>query len=138
MESYAKYSDRPVPNIDHAEYWQGVKRRELLYQRCEACELAVFHPRTICPYCLGSKLAYEKSSGCGKVYSFTIQHHGLSPYWQAKLPYALGIIALDEGYYMFAEITPPDLNLLKINAPVEVWFDEVDDETVLPKFKVVS
>jgi uncharacterized OB-fold protein len=136
MDPRPRHPYHPFPNPDMQVYWDGVRRGKLLYQVCNGCRSVIFHPRVMCPYCLSDDIRYEQSVGRGIIYSFTIQHLAASPEWRPKLPYALGIIAMDEGYYMFAEIVPPDLNVLKVGAPVKVWFDQVDDDLVLPKFEV--
>jgi uncharacterized OB-fold protein len=138
MSDHAAFPSPPVENHDLRFYWEGIRNHRLLYQKCRHCNEVIFHPRVLCPYCLSEDIEYQESAGKGEVYSFTIQYYGLSPYWKSKLPYALGIVAMKEGYHIFSEISPPDPAALKIGAPVEVWFDHVDAETVLPKFKLVS
>jgi uncharacterized OB-fold protein len=125
----------PLPNPDMRPYWEAAGRGELLYQVCNACKEIVFHPRVICPYCLSDNLRYEKSAGKGKVYSFSVQYRAPTPAWDDKLPYALGIIEMDEGYFMFSEIVTSNLDGIKIGLPVEVFFDRVAPDLVLPKFR---
>jgi uncharacterized OB-fold protein len=135
-EASSRHPYRPRFNPDMETYWNGVKAGKLLYQVCLPCKSVIFHPRVMCPYCLSDDVEYRESAGRGKIYSFTIQHYASSAAWKSKLPYALGIVEMEEGYFMFAEIDPPDLSVLRVGVPVTVWFDRVDDETVLPKFRV--
>jgi uncharacterized OB-fold protein len=126
----------PRWSVDTKPYWDALHRRELLYQQCEACGETVFHPRGLCPYCLSDRLSWRKSAGHGTIYSFTVQHVHSAPAWRDKMPIALGIVALDEGYHMFAQLLADDLDTLQIGLPVAVVFDKVSEELVLPKFRV--
>ena len=128
----------PRWSIDTKPYWEALQRSELTYQHCSACEQTVFHPRALCPYCLSDRLEWRRSQGRGTIYSFTIQYVPVSPAWKSRMPIALGIVALDEGYHMFTQFLADDLDSLAIGQPVSVVFDRVSDELVLPKFALVS
>lgn len=129
----------PRASIDSAPYWEGCGRGELLFQCCEECAEPVFHPRAMCPYCLSDRLKWKRSAGRGRVYSFSIQH---IPLHQAAnddvAPRMLGIAELDEGFHMFAEFVADDVDKVTVGAPLEVFFDRIADDLVLPKFRVGS
>jgi uncharacterized OB-fold protein len=122
--------------VDSRPYWDGCRRGELLYQVCNACGEVVFHARAACPYCLKDALRWEKSAGKGAIYSFAIQMLPVDRQHPGKVPLTLGIVHLDEGFHMFTEIDSVDRNVLKIGARVGVYFDQVADDLVLPKFKL--
>lgn len=126
----------PRWSIDTKPYWDALQRNELKYQHCGACGETVFHPRALCPYCLSDQLEWRRSRGRGTIYSFTIQHVPVSPAWKGRMPIALGIVALDEGYHMFTQFLADDLGTLAIGRPVAVVFDRISDELVLPKFRL--
>lgn len=128
---------RPRSSIDTAPYWDACKRGELLFQRCRGCGEAVFHPRSHCPYCLSDDLDWAASSGRGAIYSFTVQHVPLRPTGEAYAPRLLGIAALDEGFHMFAEFVAEAPATPAVGARLEVFFDLVAEDLVLPKFKVL-
>jgi uncharacterized OB-fold protein len=126
----------PRWSIDTKPYWDGCLRGELLYQICGQCGEIVFHPRAACPYCLHPELNWCRSTGEGEIYSFTVQHLPVDRSNPGKLPLALGIIRLDEGFYMFAEVDETNLQVLKIGARVSVYFDQVALDLALPKFRI--
>ena len=98
----------PRVTLDAGPYWQGVRERRLLFQRCRACRGAVFPPRSVCSLCdEGGALAWEESRGRGQIYSFSTVLRPPAPVWQPRVPYTLGIVRLDEDYYMFSEILGP-------------------------------
>jgi hypothetical protein len=124
-------------NLDTISYWEGCRQGRLLFQRCRACGEPVFHPRALCPYCLADRLDWEESSGRGEIYSFTVQHVALVPRDPAPSPRVLGIIAMAEGFHIFAEILP-EAGTPRIGAPVAVRFGDARNGRVLPKFAVLA
>lgn len=126
----------PRTLVDTLPYWEGCRLSELRYQVCNDCGEIVFHARAACPYCLSDALRWERSAGKGAIYSFSIQHLPVDRKHPGKVPLTLGIVQLDEGFHMFTEIDSTDLNVLRIGARVGVYFDQVADDLVLPKFKL--
>lgn len=128
---------RPRTSLDTQPYWDGCRQGRLLFQRCRACERAVFHPRALCPYCLADALDWEECKGEGEVYSYAVQHIPVFAEDKDWKPIALGIIHLDEDFYMFSEIDM-DRGEPSIGQRVSVYFDAVEPDLVLPKFRVHS
>lgn len=119
-------------------YWDALRSGKLVYQRCLACAEVVFHPRAICPYCLSDRLEWCPSRGVGRIYSFTVQYRAPIAEQQKDMPIALGIVELDEGFHMFTQFVTRDFSSLRIGQAVEVRFDRVSEELVLPKFAPVA
>lgn len=53
----------------------------------------------------------------------------------SKAPYTIGLIELDEGYFMFSEIVAPHDKIV-IGKSVEVFYD--GDNPKLPFFRLVG
>src|SRR6202044_653069 len=81
-------------------YWDGMQRGELLYQRCPD-DGPVWFPRVACPRCLRTDPPWQRAAGTGRLFSYSVVHHAADPYWKARVPYGVGVAALDEGYYIF-------------------------------------
>lgn len=129
--------NQPMPrkSLEAAPYWDGLQKKELRYQFCQACSKAVFHPRQLCPYCLSSELEWRVSKGKAKIYSYSVIYRPLFPEW--KSPYILGIVQLEEDFYMFTEIVECSAEQVKIDMAVQVVFHPISSDTVLPKFRPV-
>ena len=84
-------------------YWDGLRHGELRYQRCPDCG-PVWFPRVACPRCLRTDLSWLLAAGTGRLYSFSIVHHAAHPYWKARVPYGVGVAALDEGFHIFGHV----------------------------------
>jgi uncharacterized protein len=124
----------PRWSIDSMPYWEGCRRKELLYQHCDDCNEVVFHARAACPYCLSERLSWHRSAGEGALYSFSVQHFPVDRNNPGKLPLTLGIVELDEGFHMFTEIDCDDPERLRVGTRVSVYFETLAPDLVLPKF----
>ncbi|HUT68099.1 MAG TPA: OB-fold domain-containing protein [Dehalococcoidales bacterium] len=136
MTSYTK----PLPIItdDNRQYWEYCKQHELRMQQCNDCGYIRFPPGILCPQCHSMDAGWVKLSGRGKIYSFVVYRVSYHPSYADDIPYAVVVIQLAEGPRMESNITGIKVEDLKVDTPVEVYFDDVTDEVSLPKFKAVS
>jgi uncharacterized protein len=125
----------PSPNALTEPYWQAAHQRELKLPRCEACAKFHFYPRSTCPHCGSSKLAWQAVSGKGEVYSFTVVHRAPSKGFAEQVPYAVAVIALAEGPHLMTRLTQVQVDAVTIGMRVEVDFERQDEETTLPVFR---
>jgi uncharacterized OB-fold protein len=125
MSEYTKPLPKPSPTS--RPFWEAAKRHELLLQRCGACSKFIYYPRPRCPHCFSDRLGWERCSGRGKVYSYTVVRRASSRAFVA-------IVELAEGPRMTSNIvTPPEQ--VRVDMPVTVFFDDVTPEHTLVKFK---
>jgi uncharacterized OB-fold protein len=88
--------------------------------------------------CLSSEAIWERASGRGTVYTFTVTHQNQAPGFRDELPYVFAIVELAEGVRIVTNVVgcPPDA--VRIGMPVEVVFEDVTPEITLPKFRPVA
>jgi uncharacterized protein len=125
---------RPQPTPETQHFWDGTRAGELRLQRCNACGKAYFPPRPFCPACASRDVGVFRASGKGRLFSYVIHHRrvpGFTP------PYAIAVIELDEGPRMMTNITqcPQTPEALQLDMPVEVAFEQLDDQITLPLFR---
>lgn len=125
---------KPVYDVDSKIFWEGLKEHKLLIQRCTDCQKTIFYPRLICPHCFSDQVEWIEASGKGKIYSYTIVYQ-TTPAFRDQVPYAVGMIELEEGVRMVSRIIG-DLDKIAIDKPVSVVFEKIDDELTLPYFKL--
>lgn len=55
--AYDKEHPIPMPPIlwDNMGFWEGVKRHELVFQKCKQCGTWLHPPRPVCPKCRSLK-----------------------------------------------------------------------------------
>jgi uncharacterized OB-fold protein/acyl dehydratase len=126
---------RPRPSVsqDTAFFWEGAARGELLIQRCASCGTLRHPPRPGCGSCGSLEWDTVRASGLGEVYSYVIYHHPPIPGF--VVPYAVGLIELEEGVRMLSNIVDVPLDEIGVGMPVQVAFVALDDELTLPMFR---
>ena len=125
----------PIINIDNAQYWEFCKKHELRMQKCTQCGHVRFPTSILCPRCHSMETEWARLSGKGRIYSYVIYHMAYHPSYKYDIPYAVAIIQLDEGPRMESNITHCKMEDIKIDMPVELYFDDITEEISLPKFK---
>jgi uncharacterized protein len=85
---------------------EGLARGELLIQQCSQCGRPNMYPRYACPFCQSERLGWQKSTGHGRLHSFTVLRAGAPAGFENDLPYALGVVKLDEGVQLLARLLP--------------------------------
>jgi len=131
-------SDRPLPQPDDdldAAFWQHCAREELRFQRCGNCGTWRHLPRLRCASCGSGEFAWERSSGRGRVYSWTVTHQSPIPAFAPRLPFAALVVELEEGVRMVAGLAEADVRELRLDLPVEVVFERVGADAALPSFR---
>ena len=124
----------PSPNALTEPYWQAAHQRELKLPRCESCTKFHFYPRSACPHCGSTALAWQAVSGKGEVYSYTVVHRAPSQGFAEQVPYVVALVALDEGPHLMTRLIQVQAEAVYIGLRVQVEFEKQDDETTLPVF----
>ena len=133
-------TDRPVPspNPGTAPYWKAAREHRLMLPRCLACGKYHFYPRSHCPFCASRSLAWEPCSGKGVIYSFTEVFRAPSEAFAADVPYVVAIVALEEGPHLMTRLVLTSGMSPRIDQPVEVLYEDLDEELSLPRFRVMQ
>lgn len=116
-------SDQSVPML-----WRRIKHvYNLVGRHCRTCDTKYFPPVPLCPKCRRkSDLVDFQFSGLGKIYSYTTVTEPPSGFADLA-PYVLGIIRLDEGPLVLAQIAEAKPEDLKIGNSVQVVFRRIGD-----------
>jgi uncharacterized protein len=127
----------PVPTITPAlePFFAAAKRGELVVQRCSTCGTLRFPAREVCSRCLSRESSWVPVSGRGKVWSFVVMHQAAHPWFAARVPYAVVHVELDEGVRMISNLLDVPVADVHVGQPVEVVFEPVGDDVVLPRFR---
>lgn len=95
-----------MANVIRDEFRAGLARGELLLQKCNDCGRLNMYPRHACPHCQSLSLGWQASAGRGVLHSFTVLRAGAPEGFESELPYALGIVKLEEGVQLLARLAP--------------------------------
>jgi NAD(P)-dependent dehydrogenase (short-subunit alcohol dehydrogenase family)/uncharacterized OB-fold protein len=66
-------------------------------QVCERCSAVQYPPREVCVRCLSDRLRWTQQDGVGTVLAITTLTHSNAGYFQARLPWHLGLVQLRAG-----------------------------------------
>ncbi len=137
MADVAARPARPLPHLaepDTAPFWRATREGRLTYQVCRRCGAVGFYPRAHCTGCGGPELEWRTSAGEGTIYTFTvIRQHG-HPFFAGRVPYALALVDLDEGFRMLTEIVGADPEQVRVGQRVELAWEDAG-EVRIPVFR---
>jgi hypothetical protein len=80
---------------------------------------------------------YQLAAGTGTIFSYVVHHH--PPVSGRKAPFVVALIELSEGVRMLGELVGDDRldpEAVRIGAPVEVVWQEIDDDLTLPAWRI--
>jgi len=124
----------PVPTPETQHFWNGTQAGELRLQRCDDCSEVYFPPRPFCPKCSSTRVSVFVASGRASLYSYVINQRA-HPAFDG--PYSIAVVTLEEGPRMMTNIVnlPQTPEALKLDMPLEVTFEKMDDTITLPYFQ---
>ncbi len=106
--------------MDLARNWRLQDQRYRLEGAvCSTCGAKFFPPRQVCAECKSNKLGPFQFSGHGELYSFTTLYQAPLGF-EGGVPYAVGMVKLDEGPMVEAQLTDVNPDELKIGQRVEM------------------
>lgn len=134
---YLKYFYSPVGESYEEGFWEAVKQKRLVFQRCKECGEFLHPPRPMCHKCHSYDLEWVESTGKGKIYSWVVFTREVNPLY--RVPFEVVVVEMEEKGVRFisnmAEGKPEDLYF---GMPVEVVFMDITDEWPLPMFRPVK
>jgi len=116
---------------DNAFFFDGAAEGRLLIQRCSDCETLRHPPTPTCPRCRSFEWDTLESTRRGTLHSWTIAHHPQDPAFD--YPLAIGLLDLEEGTRLVADIAGVPHDELRIGMALEVGFAEHAHGAVLPQ-----
>jgi uncharacterized OB-fold protein len=111
-----------------ARYWREIPQR-YRYEaaKCAGCGKVFFPPRLVCNSCRGREFTKVTLAQTGTVETFTVIHVAPSGF-SDQTPYAVGIIKLDDGVKLTAQIVDAELDKLSIGDRVRLEFRRMNQD----------
>ena len=123
---------RPALTQDNAFWFEGARAHQLLIQRCTSCGTLRHPPLPACAVCGSLEWDAVESSGRGTLYSYVVVHYPQVPSFEYPLP--IGLIDLEEGTRVVANLGGMDREDIVIGMPVQAEFVDFDEDLSLPVF----
>lgn len=118
---------------DNGFFFAAAREGRLEIQRCTGCETLRHPPSPSCPQCRSFAWDTVASSRRGTLHSYTVLHHPKDPAFE--YPLAVGLIDLEEGTRLVADIAGVDHADLRIGMELEVGFSEHAHGEILPQLR---
>lgn len=131
----AKPLPRPQDPIEQ-EFWNRCQDGHLYFQRCGNCGTFRHLPRYMCAKCGSPEFSWERSTGKGTLFSWTVTHQALHPAFAEDLPFVAAVVELEEGVRMATRLIDCDPDTLELDLPVELDFELISAEFRLPVFRL--
>ena len=117
--------------FDAPSFYQFLGEHKLMGSRCRSCGALHVPPRPLCPACYSQEMKWEELGGKGKLVAFTTIYIAPTAMIEAGYgrdnPYCTGIVQLDEGPAISAQILgvdPGRPEQVRIGTPLRVTFVE--------------
>jgi hypothetical protein len=91
----------------------------------------------VCAACHSTDATWERVSGRGRVFSYTIVHHPVHPALAERVPYNVVLVELPDAGRVriisnLVDVAPDDV---RVGLEVEVTFEDIDADVTLPRFR---
>ncbi|HVF31495.1 MAG TPA: OB-fold domain-containing protein [Acidimicrobiales bacterium] len=118
-------------------FWEATREKRFLVQRCDACDVAIFYPREVCPGCLSSEsLSWRESSGRGTIYAASVQEKPANPLMADRVPYVVALVELEDGIRLMSNVVNCEPYDATVGRPVTLTWEELSDGRHLPQFEL--
>jgi uncharacterized OB-fold protein len=118
-------------------FWDAAREHRLVAARCGECGAFRMPPTALCWRCRSRAIEWVDLPGTGTVYTFTVARHPLTPEARHAVPYVIAVVALDsaEGARLITNVVGIAPEEVAIDMAVEVVFDDVTEDTTVPRFR---
>lgn len=111
-----------------ARYWREIPQRyRLEAAKCSGCGYTAFPPRLVCPKCKCRKFEPTVLAQTGKILTYTVIHVPATQF-SDEAPFAIGVVELDGGVRITAQIVDCDHGKLAIGQKVRTEFRKIQEE----------
>ena len=114
--------------IGSARYWREIPQR-YRYEaaKCTSCGKIYFPPRLVCRGCRGQEFEKTTLAKTGTVETFTVIRVAPSGFGD-EAPYVVGVIKLDDGVKLTAQIVDCEPEAVEVGTPVRLEFRKVQQD----------
>jgi hypothetical protein len=118
-------------DFNSTSFYSFLAEHRLMASRCASCGALYLPPRPLCTACYSDGLEWVEMAGQGRLVAFTTVHIAptamLEAGYDRKNPYCTGVVQLDEGPSISAQIVGVDAKRpqeIAVGMPLHVAFIE--------------
>lgn len=119
-----RHAPRPLRFVE--PFWRGTRDKEILLQFDPVSGLYQFYPRPAGLATGNTSLEWRRASGRGRLFSFTIARRSIGAF-RGHEPFALGMVTLEEGVNVMANIVNCPIEALRVDLDVQACWAPLPD-----------
>ena len=128
---------RPLPQETPltAPFWEAARVRRLVIQRCGGCSRYRWPPEVACYECGSFEYEWAAVSGRARLYTWTVAHPPLLPYFHGRGPWPIAVVELEEGLRIVTNIAGIEPDAYEIGMRLQADFEDIGDGVTLVVFR---
>lgn len=130
-------ADRPTVDGDSEAWWAAVQGGTLKVNACLSCGRKSLYARSFCPHCWSEDVELQPASGRARLYTWSIVHQNGPPF-DARTPYVVAMVDLDEGPRLMTVVEECDPYDLRAGLELVVAFRVDEDGFTVPVFRPID
>jgi uncharacterized OB-fold protein len=115
------------------QFYKHISQGKLMGGKCKRCGAVHLPPRPVCSKCFSKEFEWVEIPPKGKLMTYTIIHVAPTRF-QSMVPYAVGIIQLDNGLKIPGIIRDAAAEEIKIGMNLKVIFDSSVETSQWPRW----
>ena len=115
------------------QFYKFVNEGKVMAAKCKKCGTILLPPRPMCIKCHSNELEWTELAKRGKLLTYTIIHVA-PPQFQHLIPYAVGIVKLQNGMKIPGMIRGVNFENLKIGMELEIEVEKTEKSDTWPNW----
>jgi len=115
------------------QFYKFVNEGKVMAAKCKKCGTILLPPRPMCIKCHSNELEWTELAKRGKLLTYTIIHVA-PPQFQHLIPYAVGIVKLQNGMKIPGMIRGVNFENLKIGMELEIEVEKAEKSDTWPNW----
>jgi uncharacterized protein len=129
--------DRPSIDGDSEAWWTAIRAGVLQVNACRSCGRNSLYARPFCPHCWSEDVILQSASGHARLYTWSVVHQNAPPF-DARTPYVVAMVDLDEGPRLMTAVEGCDAADLRADMELRLAFRTDDDGFAVPVFRPIG
>lgn len=137
MDEAGMTPERPLPAVEpHSRpFWEGLRDRRLLLAQCDTCGALSYPPELSCASCGSSRRTWVEASGRGSLWTWTVCHPPMLPWFAQHGTWLVAVVELEEGPRMVTTLRDVAEEDVRIGLELVADFEDIEEDTTLVVFR---
>jgi uncharacterized OB-fold protein len=115
------------------QFYKNIGQKKLTGGKCRKCGKIHVPPRPLCDKCLSMEFEWVELPQAGKLLTYTVIHVA-PPQFQSMVPYAVGIVQMENGVKLPGIIKNIPLEKIRIGMSLKMEFEETPQTQGWPQW----